>query len=108
MVVEATARASRIRYDRHVHPRDRTPSPPPMEPAEDVTPLRTMVPDYDRFPCERCGHMNRCPPVARPANKTTTALKIRRREEGIIAPELDPDRGEVPTRILNPPKLPDA
>lgn len=77
-----------------------------MEPAEDVTPLRTMVPDYMRFPCERCGHMNRCPPVALPANKATTALKRREDAKAApIAPELVPEppgRGQDPTVIIAP------
>ncbi len=91
-----------------VHPRDRTPTPPPMEPGEDLTPLRVAIPDPDHawFPCQHCGKMNQCPPVARPVNKHTTALRLRRYDTGVIAPELDPDRGTEPTTILNPPLKP--
>ncbi len=65
----------------------------PDDPHEDVTPVRSSVPDHDWFPCVYCGRMNRCPPVAKPVSKYTTALI--HREDGIVAPELNPPAADT-------------
>lgn len=75
-----------------------------MEPTEDLTPLRAFIPDGivdDTFPCERCGHLNRCPPVARPVEPKTRALTPI--DMPAVAHELIPDAPpQATTRIISP------
>ncbi len=80
--------------------RDKKPTPLPMVPHEDITPLRGTTPDHTWFPCQYCGRMNQCPPVAMPVDKKTTALTRRSSKPGdSVAPELDPDRGADTTKV---------
>lgn len=60
-----------------------------LEPTDDPTPIRTTIPDHDWFPCPHCGRAVRCPPVAKPVARETTAL-IPRRPPTVVAEELLP------------------
>lgn len=68
-----------------------------LPPTDDRTPKRAhpIVPDSHRFPCERCGHMNECPPIAYPLRPPALA---RPESGGIVARELLPPPGDETIR----------
>ena len=75
------------------------------EPTNDTTPPHVPVSDHAWFPCPHCGRAIKCPPVAMPVEKDTTALLLRRGHRDIPAPELAPELGQAATTIMPLPDL---